>query len=80
VAAFAFFEGVPARTVIDDLRTGVDRADLYDPRIDRGYAELAAHFGTLVDPARRQKPRDKAYAPDCTSSARWTVDPSSAVA
>jgi transposase len=59
VAAFAFFEGVPARTVIDNLRTGVDRADLYDPRINRGYAELAAHFGTLVDPARRQKPRDK---------------------
>jgi len=59
VAAFAFFGGVPARTVIDNLRTGVDRADLYDPRINRGYAELAAHFGTLVDPARKQKPRDK---------------------
>jgi transposase len=70
VAAFAFFGGVPARLVIDNLHTGVDRADLYDPRINRSYAELAAHFGTLVDPARRQKPRDKAYATDCTS---WAV-------
>ena len=59
VAAFTFFDGVPRRTVIDNLRTGVDRADLYDPKINRAYAELAAHFGTLVDPARRQKPRDK---------------------
>jgi transposase len=59
VAAFTFLGGVPLRTVIDNLRTGVDRADLYDPRINRAYAELAAHFGTLVDPARRQKPRDK---------------------
>lgn len=59
VAAFTFLGGVPLRTVIDNLRTGVDRADLYDPRVNRAYAELAAHFGTLVDPARRQKPRDK---------------------
>ena len=27
-----------------------------------------------------RSPQAKAYAPDCTSSARWTVDPSSAVA
>lgn len=59
VAAFAFYGGVPARLVIDNLRTGVSRADLYDPRINRAYAELAAHFGTLVDPARARKPRDK---------------------
>jgi transposase len=76
MAAYAWFGGVPARTVIDDLRTGVDRADLYDPRINRAYAELAAHFGTLVDPARRQKPRDKGYAPDCTSWARCVVETS----
>jgi transposase len=62
VAAYAFYGGVPARTVIDNLRTGVDRADLYDPRLNRAYAELAVHFGTLIDPARRQKPRDKAKA------------------
>jgi transposase len=59
VAAFSFYGGVPARLVIDNLRTGVSRADPYDPRTNRAYAELAAHFGTLVGPARRQKPRDK---------------------
>jgi transposase len=60
VAAFAFFGGVPARLVPDNLKTGVDRPDLYDPRINRSYAELAAHYGCLVDPARARKPRDKA--------------------
>jgi transposase len=60
VAAFQFFGGVPARLVPDNLRTGVDRPDLYDPKINRAYAELAAHYGCLVDPARSRKPRDKA--------------------
>jgi transposase len=60
VEAFAFFGGVPARLVPDNLRTGVDKPDLYDPKINRSYAELAVHYGTLVDPARSRKPRDKA--------------------
>ncbi len=60
VAAFGFFDGVPARLVPDNLKTGVDRPDLYDPKINRSYAELAAHYGCLVDPARSRKPRDKA--------------------
>jgi len=59
VAAFAFFAGVPARLVPDNLKTGVDRPDLYDPKINRSYGELAAHYGCLVDPARSRKPRDK---------------------
>lgn len=59
VEAFAFFGGVPARLVPDNLKTGVQRPDLYDPKINRSYAELAAHYGTLVDPARAGKPKDK---------------------
>ncbi len=59
VAAFEFFGGVPARLVCDNLKTGVDRPDLYDPQINRAYAELAAFYGTLVDPARARKPKDK---------------------
>jgi transposase len=60
VEAFAFFGGVPARLVPDNLKTGVDKPDLYDPKINRSYAEMAAHYGCLVDPARAVKPRDKA--------------------
>jgi transposase len=60
VAAFEFFGGVPRRLVPDNLRTGVDRPDLYDPKINRCYAELASYYGVLIDPARARKPRDKA--------------------
>jgi len=59
VAAFGFFGGAPARLVPDNLKAGVDRPDLYDPKINRSYAELAAHYGCLIDPARSRKPRDK---------------------
>ena len=70
-AAFEFFGGVPARLVPDNLKTGVDKPDLYDPKINRSYAELAAHYGCLVDPARALKPRDKPRAAYCTSSGRF---------
>lgn len=59
VAAFAYFGGVTRRLVPDNLGSGILRADLYDPRINRGYAELAWHYGCLVDPARLAKPKDK---------------------
>ncbi|MDQ4111709.1 MAG: IS21 family transposase [Actinomycetota bacterium] len=59
VDAFAFFDGAPARLVPDNLKTGVDRPDLYDPQLNRSYGELAEHYGVLIDPARAFKPRDK---------------------
>lgn len=59
VEAFAFFGGVPARLVPDNLKTGVDKPDLYDPKINRSYAELGEHYDTLIDPARAAKPKDK---------------------
>jgi transposase len=59
VAAFEFFGGVPARLVCDNLKTGVERPDLYDPQINLAYGELASFYGTLIDPARAGKPKDK---------------------
>jgi len=59
VAAFAFFAGAPRRLVPDNLANGVDKADIYDPKINRAYGEMAAHYGCLVDPARVLKPKDK---------------------
>ncbi len=60
VLALEFFDGVPARIVPDNLKTGVIKPDLYDPKINRSFGEFAAHYGCLVDPARALKPRDKA--------------------
>jgi transposase len=59
VAAFSYFGAVPHRLVIDNLKTGVLKPDIYDPKLNRSYAELAAHYRLLVDPARAAKPKDK---------------------
>src|SRR3954453_12763719 len=59
VAAFEFFGCVPARLVPDNLKTGVISADIYDPKLNRAYAEMAEHYGCLIDPARALRPKDK---------------------
>ncbi len=59
VAAFRYVDGVPRRLVPDNLKTGVDKPDPYDPKINKAYAELATRYGALVDPARASKPEHK---------------------
>lgn len=60
VRAFEFFGGCPALVVPDNLRSGVSRPCRYDPDITPAYAEMAAHYGVAVMPARVRKPQDKA--------------------
>ena len=43
------------------------KPDLYDPKLNRAYAEFAHHYGVLLDPARVAKPKDKNHASHCTS-------------
>lgn len=57
---FSFFRGVTRRLVLDNVKSGVLKPDLYDPQFNRAYAELAAHHGTLIDPCRAGKSKDKA--------------------
>ena len=59
VAALEFFGGVPRRVMPDNLSAGITKADLYDPRLNRAYGELARYYGFLVDPARVRHPQDK---------------------
>ncbi len=60
VRAFAFLGGVPGQIVSDNLKSGVTKACFYEPKVNRAYADLAAHYDTAVIPARPYKPRDKA--------------------
>jgi transposase len=60
VRAFAFFGGVPEIVVPDNLKAGVQAAHRYEPDLNPSYADLAAHYGVAVIPARAAKPRDKA--------------------
>ena len=72
--AFAFFGGVPAMVVSDNLKSGVTKACFYEPAVNRAYAEMEAHYGTAIVPARPRKPRDKAKVEVAVQVAtRWII-------
>jgi len=56
---FAFFGGLTPYLVVDNLKSGVHRADLYDPDVNPTYCDFANHMGFAVLPARPYKPKDK---------------------
>ena len=58
--AFAMIGGVPRLLVPDNAKVAVIKACLYEPQVNRTYAEMAAHYGTAVLPTRPRRPRDKA--------------------
>jgi len=58
--AFAFYGGAPQIIIPDNLKSGVTKPCRYEPELNPTYAEMAAHYGCVVIPARVRKPRDKA--------------------
>ncbi|RMD95770.1 MAG: IS21 family transposase [Calditrichaeota bacterium] len=60
VRMFEFFEGAPKRLVIDNLKAGVLKPDVYLPHFNRAYQDMAEHYGCFIDPARPYHPKDKA--------------------
>lgn len=58
--ALEFIGGVTGALVIDNLKSGVTKADRYEGDVNRTYEEMARHYGTVVLPARPWKPKDKA--------------------
>ncbi|MEO0995589.1 MAG: IS21 family transposase [Pseudomonadota bacterium] len=60
VRMLEFFGGAPGQLVSDNLKAGVTKACFYEPKVNRTYADLAAHYDTAILPARRYRPRDKA--------------------
>ena len=58
--ALAFYGGVPAAIVPDNLKSGTIAPCRYEPGINRSYHDFAEHYGVAVIPARVRKPRDKA--------------------
>jgi transposase len=54
-----FFGGVFEYLVIDNLKSGVHHAHLYDPDANPVYVDYSNHMGFAVMPARPSTPRDK---------------------
>jgi len=57
--AFEFFGSIPKTIIIDNLLAGVLKADIYDPTINRAYADCERHYGFVVDPAKVKTPQHK---------------------
>ena len=60
VRAYEHFGGVPKVTIPDNTKTAVVMPDLIDPLLNKGYYEMARHYGTTLVPTRAGRPRDKA--------------------
>lgn len=59
INAFKFFRGVPKTILLDNLKAGIIKADIYDPTINRTYSELERFYGFVADPAKVRKPEHK---------------------
>lgn len=59
--AFEFFSGVPATVVLDNLKAGVIKPDIYDPTINRAYSECERYYGFVADPAKSRSPKLKTH-------------------
>jgi transposase len=74
--AWQAYGGVTTLTVPDNLKAGVTKACYYDPEVNPSYAELAAHYQTVVLPTRARHPRDKAAVEaGVLSVERWVLAP-----
>ena len=57
--AFRYFGGCPEYVVLDNLKEGVIKPDLYEPELNAVYGALLAHYGVVADPARVGDPNRK---------------------
>jgi transposase len=57
--AFRTFGGSAAYAVLDNLKAGVIRPDLYEPEINAVYAAMLAHYGVVADTCRVGDPNRK---------------------
>jgi transposase len=74
VHTFEFLDSVPEILVPDNLHSGVTKAHRYEPLINSTYEEMATHYGCVVIPARKFRPRDKAKCENGVLLAqRWIV-------
>jgi len=59
VNMFEFFGGVAEHITLDNLKNGVIKPDLYDPKFNQTYQEMAEHYNCFLDPCRVRHPKDK---------------------
>jgi transposase len=59
IDSFEFYAGTTEFVSIDNLKAGVIKPDLWDPKLNKSLAEMAEHYGIFIDPCRVAKSTDK---------------------
>ena len=76
IHAFEFFQGTTEILTPDNLKSAVSRPCRYEPDLNATYRELAAHYGSIIIPARVGKARDKAKVESGVLQVeRWVLAP-----
>lgn len=57
--AFRSFGGCVQYVVLDNLKEGVIKPDIFEPELNRLYAEMLKHYGVVADAARVRDPNRK---------------------
>lgn len=57
--AFRYFGGCPQYVVLDNLKEGVIKPDIYEPELNSVYREMLTHYGVVADAARVRDPDRK---------------------
>jgi len=57
--AWRSFGGCPQYVVLDNLKEGVIRPDIYEPQLNPLYAQMLQHYGVVADPCRIRDPDRK---------------------
>ncbi len=59
IDSFEYYGGVTKWISIDNLKAGVIKPDLYDPKLNRTLQEAIEHYSTFINPCRVGKSTDK---------------------
>lgn len=73
IRAFHFFGGIPQTILLDNLKAGVIKPDIYDPILNRAYSELEQHYGFIIDPAKVRVARHKGKVERSVTIARQQI-------
>lgn len=57
--AFRYFGGCPQYVVLDNLKEGVLKPDIYEPELNPVFAAMLSHYDVVADPCRVEDPDRK---------------------
>lgn len=71
--AFRVMGGSCTYVVLDNLKQGVIKPDLYEPHLNPVYAALLAHYSSVADPARVRDPNRKGVVENAIQHTQTTA-------